>query len=169
MKNKILSFLKQVWQLIILASIMWSIITYPLYVLSGIFSAIGFIAFSAWRVYRFITRIESLGDLSEQSNIQISKKVFGWNALSRLILLKILNDYKKKKIDQDDDSENSVNCWEVLRLSSNASFGDVKKSYKQLAKLYHPDTTVLDAVDAKIKFDELTRCKNVLIQITKDK
>ena len=169
MKIKIFKFLKYIWQIMFSAAIISSIITYPLYMLLGIIVSILYITFSVWRVYRFISKTNTIGNLSKLSNIQISQDAFSWNVLSRLILLKVLNDYEIKKVEKDNGSENSVSCWDVLEVHSTATLSDVKKSYKKLAKLYHPDTTELDTVDAKIKFDKLTRCKNVLIEITKDK
>ncbi len=172
LKVFIIDTVKQILQLVTSIAFFWMVISYPIYIAGFVVFIVIYIAFSAWRVHNFISETETIGDLSKLSNIQISKEAFSWNILSRLILLKVLNDFEKKEASKDNDFEdakNSVSCWDVLDLHFDATLIDVKKAYKRLAKIYHPDTTALDIVDAKRKFDELTRCKNILISITKGK
>ncbi|TDL27458.1 DnaJ-domain-containing protein [Rickenella mellea] len=45
--------------------------------------------------------------------------------------------------------EESVNLYEVLSLDSTAKLDDIKKSYRRLALLYHPDKHVASSDDAR--------------------
>jgi DnaJ homolog subfamily A member 3 len=52
--------------------------------------------------------------------------------------------------------------YEVLGVSKNASAKDIKKSYYQLAKKYHPDTNK-DDPNASKKFQEVSEAYEVNI------
>ncbi|MGB3495169.1 MAG: J domain-containing protein [Elainellaceae cyanobacterium] len=55
-------------------------------------------------------------------------------------------------------------CYRLLNLNSNASYRDVKASYRALARRYHPDANP-DNVDwAKAKFIELTQAYRMLTE-----
>jgi len=151
-----------------------SLFNYPLYTflgMIGIILLIGIVVgFSTLMVKSFIEKDFSMLDKESLSNNQIAKKAFGWNVLSRLILLKLLNDIDKKEEEKHTNTTHTpLNCWDVLEINYAGTLADVKKAYKRLAKIYHPDTTKLEPLNAKQKFDELTRCKNSLIKKTKGK
>jgi len=57
---------------------------------------------------------------------------------------------------------NLVDCYRVLGLPSGASFGDIKASYRQLARRYHPDVSTGDQ-QAKDKFIEITAAYKFLL------
>lgn len=57
---------------------------------------------------------------------------------------------------------NLVDCYQVLGLSSGATFGDIKASYRQLARRYHPDVSAGDQ-RAKDKFIEITAAYKFLL------
>eukprot|EP01035_Chromulina_nebulosa_P018350 gene18350-24043_t len=57
----------------------------------------------------------------------------------------------------------SDNYYKILNLSSNASLKDIKKSYKRLALLYHPDRVSNDQRKHSIaKFQEISNAYNIL-------
>jgi curved DNA-binding protein CbpA len=62
---------------------------------------------------------------------------------------------------------NLVDCYRVLGLSSEASFGDIKTSYRQLARRYHPDVSAGDQ-RAKDKFIEITAAYKFLLNSLTD-
>lgn len=55
-----------------------------------------------------------------------------------------------------------ADCYRVLGLSSGASFQDIKASYRQLARRYHPDVSLGDQT-AKDKFIEVTAAYKYLL------
>lgn len=57
---------------------------------------------------------------------------------------------------------NLADCYQVLGLSSGATFQDVKASYRQLARRYHPDVSSGDQ-RAKDKFIEITAAYKCLL------
>jgi tetratricopeptide (TPR) repeat protein len=57
---------------------------------------------------------------------------------------------------------NLADCYQVLGLSSAATFQDVKSSYRQLARRYHPDVSSGDQ-RAKDKFIEITAAYKFLL------
>ena len=52
--------------------------------------------------------------------------------------------------------------YETMQLSKNASNEDIKKAYRKLSKLYHPDITKLPKKEAEEKFKELSEAYTVL-------
>jgi len=54
------------------------------------------------------------------------------------------------------------NHYEVLGLPLNASDEQIKKVYRKLAQIYHPDTTILDHDHAHRKFQELNDAYEIL-------
>jgi len=62
---------------------------------------------------------------------------------------------------------NLVDCYQVLGLSAGASFGDIKASYRQLARRYHPDMSAGDQ-RAKDKFIEITAAYKCLLNALTD-
>ncbi|MEL7355459.1 MAG: J domain-containing protein [Cyanobacteria bacterium J06555_13] len=45
--------------------------------------------------------------------------------------------------------------YDLLSLRPNASVQDIRRAYRDLSKLYHPDTTELDSAIATVKFQAL--------------
>ncbi|MDX2228576.1 MAG: J domain-containing protein [Leptolyngbyaceae cyanobacterium bins.349] len=62
---------------------------------------------------------------------------------------------------------NLVDCYQVLGLSAEASFNDIKASYRQLARRYHPDVSAGDQ-RAKDKFIEITAAYKFLLNALTD-
>ncbi len=62
---------------------------------------------------------------------------------------------------------NLVDCYRVLGLPSGASFRDIKASYRQLARRYHPDVSSGDQ-RAKDKFIEITAAYKFLLNTLAD-
>uniref|UniRef100_A0A832GYN5 J domain-containing protein n=1 Tax=Oscillatoriales cyanobacterium SpSt-402 TaxID=2282168 RepID=A0A832GYN5_9CYAN len=62
---------------------------------------------------------------------------------------------------------NLVDCYRVLGLPSGASFHDIKASYRQLARRYHPDVSSGDQ-RAKDKFIEITAAYKFLLNALAD-
>lgn len=61
---------------------------------------------------------------------------------------------------------NLADCYRVLGLTSEASFQDIKASYRQLARRYHPDVSGGDK--AKDKFIEITTAYKLLLTTIAD-
>jgi DnaJ-class molecular chaperone len=57
---------------------------------------------------------------------------------------------------------NKQNYYDLLELNKNASFDDIKKSYKKLALKYHPDRNYDNKEENENKFKEITEAHNVL-------
>ncbi|MEL6604747.1 MAG: J domain-containing protein [Cyanobacteria bacterium J06614_10] len=47
------------------------------------------------------------------------------------------------------------NYYDLLGLRPNASVQDIRRAYRDLSKLYHPDTTELESAIATVKFQAL--------------
>ncbi|KAG1699371.1 Protein tumorous imaginal discs, mitochondrial [Nymphon striatum] len=91
------------------------------------------------------------------------------------------DDEKASRIDVETSSLNAVcnkfhsstinhkkDYYEVLGISRNASQKEIKKSYYQLAKKYHPDTNKSDKQAAK-KFQEISEAYEILSDESKRK
>ena len=52
--------------------------------------------------------------------------------------------------------------YELLRVHPSVSAIEIRKSYRELSKLYHPDTTNLPAEEAKRKFQQLNEAYGTL-------
>lgn len=52
--------------------------------------------------------------------------------------------------------------YQVLHVPKNAKEEDIKKSYRKLAKVYHPDVTKLPKEEAEIEFKKLAEAYSVL-------
>jgi curved DNA-binding protein len=62
------------------------------------------------------------------------------------------------------------NLYNILNISQNSSFNDIKKSYKLLARKYHPDKNKEDANDiANEKFKEIQYAYHILMDENKRK
>jgi len=57
--------------------------------------------------------------------------------------------------------------YEILNISPCASNADIKKQYKKLAKMYHPD--VNSSLEAEIKFKEINKAIEILLDDEKRK
>ena len=58
--------------------------------------------------------------------------------------------------------ERSRNHYDLLGLRSNASVQEIRRAYRDLSKLYHPDTTELESALATQKFQALNEAYAVL-------
>lgn len=52
-------------------------------------------------------------------------------------------------------TENQVSCYAVLGIHPSASTQQIRRAYRELSKLYHPDTTSLPPPIATAKFHQL--------------
>jgi curved DNA-binding protein CbpA len=59
------------------------------------------------------------------------------------------------------------NFYSLLNISPSASVEQIRKAYRELSKIYHPDTTTLPANIAHIKFQELHRAYRTLVNMEK--
>ncbi|KAL7091515.1 hypothetical protein ACP275_12G111000 [Erythranthe tilingii] len=55
-----------------------------------------------------------------------------------------------------------VDYYNILKVSRNASEGDVKKSYKRLAMKWHPDKNAVNTKEAEAKFKQISEAYDVL-------
>lgn len=53
------------------------------------------------------------------------------------------------------DRQSSQSFYDLLGLRANASVQDIRRAYRDLSKLYHPDTTELESAIATAKFQSL--------------
>jgi curved DNA-binding protein CbpA len=58
--------------------------------------------------------------------------------------------------------EKIMNYYEILKVSKNASDSEIKSSYKQLVKKYHPDLYVGDKEFAEKKIKEINEAYDIL-------
>ncbi|MCS6815050.1 MAG: J domain-containing protein [Cyanobacteria bacterium] len=61
-----------------------------------------------------------------------------------------------------DNRLQAENYYAVLQLPITASIEDIRRVYRELSKLYHPDTTNLPTAYATAKFRQLNEAYNVL-------
>ena len=54
------------------------------------------------------------------------------------------------------------NYYTLLGLSASASALEIRRAYREMSKLYHPDTTKLPQDEAKERFQQLTQAYNTL-------
>ncbi|MEM8505998.1 MAG: J domain-containing protein [Cyanobacteria bacterium P01_D01_bin.1] len=59
-------------------------------------------------------------------------------------------------------AERSRSHYDLLGLRSNASVQEIRRAYRDLSKLYHPDTTELESAIATRKFQALNEAYAVL-------
>ncbi len=52
--------------------------------------------------------------------------------------------------------------YDLFGVHPSASFLEIRKAYRELSKLYHPDTTNLAPLVAKVKFQELNAIYDIL-------
>lgn len=60
--------------------------------------------------------------------------------------------------------------WEVLGVAQDASVAEIKKAYKKLAMMWHPDRVPPGApsdqrIHARAMFEEITRAKDVMLKV----
>ncbi len=63
-----------------------------------------------------------------------------------------------------DPAPHAENYYDRLQLSPYASVQAIRRSYRELSKLYHPDTTELPAAIATVKFQQLNEAYATLSQ-----
>jgi len=59
-------------------------------------------------------------------------------------------------------SKFSENYYALLGLSASASALEIRRAYREMSKIYHPDTTKLPQDEAKEKFQQLKEAYNTL-------
>lgn len=59
-------------------------------------------------------------------------------------------------------TENQASCYTVLGIHPSASTQQIRRTYRELSKLYHPDTTSLPPAIATAKFHELNEAYAIL-------
>jgi DnaJ-domain-containing protein 1 len=62
--------------------------------------------------------------------------------------------------------------WDVLGVAADASEEEIKKAYRKLAAMTHPDRVPPGASDeereaARARFEEITRCYDVMMKVRK--
>jgi curved DNA-binding protein CbpA len=60
--------------------------------------------------------------------------------------------------------ENSLNHYDILGIHPTCSVIEIRRSYRKLSKLYHPDTTELPSKIATVKFQRLNEAYAILSQ-----
>ena len=100
--------------------------------------------------------------MSQEKLLIHTKTMFRWNPLAQILFLKIINQMNKSK------KENSyqTKCKEYIGIVFTKV--NINKKYRELAKLYHPDTTILDEEVASYKFIEISECRDELLKKIKD-
>lgn len=58
-----------------------------------------------------------------------------------------------------------MNHYQVMGLRPGADLDQVKAAFRELAKLYHPDTTKIDKTTAEIRFKELNLSYHELLKV----
>lgn len=59
------------------------------------------------------------------------------------------------------------NFYSLLGIPPSASIAQIRQAYRELSKIYHPDTTKLPANIAHVKFQELHRAYKTLVNTEK--
>lgn len=62
----------------------------------------------------------------------------------------------------EDSPKNPKNHYELLGIKPTASAQEIRRAYRELSKLYHPDTTALSSAIATRKFQALNEAYGVL-------
>ena len=58
---------------------------------------------------------------------------------------------------------NDYNPYKILGLNNNCTIDDIKKSYKNLARKYHPDRNINNTDEAEKNFKEISKAYTILI------
>jgi len=131
------------------------IIGYIITTIATIILLIGIYAvYSSYIVYKKIQKLDNDGIVIDINNItEQAKTIFRWNILARRIFIKTITSINSKLQD-----EYNIDCEMFTRLDRK-TIQSIKKRYKELAKIYHPDKGGSDT-----KFNELVKCKDFLIR-----
>jgi len=94
---------------------------------------------------------------------KMAKEIFKYDFISRYVLKKAIRNFEES-LDEEQRIENMKNnkdCREIFNFLSSYTKDDIKKRYRELAKIYHPDISGQHSANDFIK---LTECKNKLLK-----
>jgi len=178
---KVLKVLKVLIKLSIPLLFIYGIIYYTFYTLIGIVFILFFkLSYILYIIYKFKKYENEILDLLSQAsfknNTKIAKDFFKYDLFARYILKLLLDKQVKEKNEAKDGASKDDNpskilgiddCFKILNLNiSNYNEKDIKKNWKKLAKIYHPDKfqNEYEKNKAQKKFIEITECKDKLLK-----
>lgn len=105
-------------------------------------------------------------DLDESLGSEIKRKIWDLGLIAILILLVFLCVYfqyryemKQRRSAVTDDQE--IDYYEILGVEYGSDLKDIRKKYKELAKIWHPDKNI-DCKNCHEKFAQISKAYEVL-------
>jgi len=104
---------------------------------------------------------------SFENNTEFAKSTFRWNKLAQVFFLIALEQRDKK---QEQSTKKSIDdkCLTYYTIDSqNITVQNIKKQWKDLAKIYHPDKEInnMSKEQQKQTFLDITTCRDKLITL----
>lgn len=105
-------------------------------------------------------------EIEESLTTEIKKKVNDLGLFALLIFIILLSfyfqySYEKRQRLSRVSEENEIDHYEILGLEYGADLKEIKKKYKELAKIWHPDKN-LDCKNCHEKFTQISKAYEVL-------
>jgi hypothetical protein len=156
--------------------IKWSLIIGILYLIYLFWFAIiitlgSLIAFLAYSVYSIKSRIKNLKKEDLDDIETTAKRLFPYNKFARAMFKKAVNGVKEKEKEQE--KEEVDKCLEMFGLTDTENIDEsiIKKTWKKLAREYHPDRHTDENIknDMHDKTAQINDCKEKLINFYKTK
>ena len=179
------SFIYAFLNLSIFAIFIYGLFQYPLYYMYVVIGILAITTFAITRVLRALDKeaniiILASVDLEHNvTNFDVALRIFKYDILSAFFLYQILKHHslevqhkeKTRKYRAKQESKYispKTQALKNLGLEDETNKAEIKKAYRQMVKLYHPDTTVLSPEIAQTRFIILTDSKETLLKIYKE-
>ncbi len=119
-----------------------------------------------WHMMYVLNKVDWINK-NLDNNLEFAKATFRWNFLARIIFYNALNHQDTKTISKLASSK----CFKyyLIETLDNITISDIKKKWKELAKIYHPDKMINNMAknEQQQTFIEITKCRDELIAVIK--